>query len=94
LYGQSIFGYIIILQSFFTTARTAAVVTTIVYFGTITLQVPEHAPMSQKIGMSVFPTACMTQTVKVMTGFELNNDGIKMDSLGRNYREFNMQLGF
>ena len=33
LYGQSIFGFIMLLQSFFTEARTAAVVTTIVYFG-------------------------------------------------------------
>jgi hypothetical protein len=61
-----------------------------VYFGSITLQVPEHAPMGQKIAMSLFPTAAMTQTVKVMTGFELNNDGIDMTSLGRNYRQFSM----
>ena len=33
LYGQSIFGFIMLLQSFFSEARTAAVTTTIVYFG-------------------------------------------------------------
>ena len=44
--------------------------------------------------MSLFPTANMVQTVKVMTGFELNNDGIDMNSLDRVYRSFSMHLGF
>ena len=83
-----------ILQTFFTAARTAAVITTIVYFGTITLNVPEHAPYWQKVSMSLFPTACMTQTVKVMTGFELNDDGIDMDGLHRVYRSWSMKTGF
>ena len=33
LYGQAIFGFIMFMQSFFQQARTAAVVTTITYFG-------------------------------------------------------------
>ena len=33
MYGQSIFAFIMLLQSFFSDARTAGVVTTIIYFG-------------------------------------------------------------
>jgi len=42
LYGQAIFGFIMVMQSFFEDARTAAVVTTIAYFGlAFALQVRE-----------------------------------------------------
>ena len=61
LFGEAIFGYIMFCQSFFTEARPAAVVTTIVYFGSaISLNLPEFAPFWQKCLMSLFPTACMT----------------------------------
>ena len=95
LYGQSIFGFIMLLQSFFTEARTAAVVTTIVYFGSaLTLQVGEQAPTWQKVLLSLSPCACMTQLVKAIVGFELNGVGITMDGLFKWYRNFNAFIGF
>jgi len=95
LYGQSIFGFIMLMQSFFTEARTAAVTTTIVYFGSaLTLQVGEQAPTWKKFLMALSPCACMQATVKVIAGFEGNGVGVTMDHLSQSYRNWNCALGF
>ena len=61
MYGQSIFSFIMLMQSFFKDARTAAVVITIVYFGTaMSFNVGENAETWKKFMVSLSPTACMT----------------------------------
>jgi hypothetical protein len=50
-----------LMQSFFKDARTAAVVITIVYFGTaMSFNVGENAETWKKFMVSLSPTACMT----------------------------------
>ena len=95
LYGQAIFGYIMLCQSFFLHAKTAAVVTTMIYFGSgISLQLPEFAPYWKRVLFSIMPTGCMNNTVKVITGFELNGMGINMNTLHRDFRNYNTLVGF
>jgi len=68
---------------------------TAIYFGSsITLNIQEHAPYWQKVLVSIFPTAAMNQTVKVMMGYEINGQGIQMDTLYRDYRNYDMRTGF
>jgi len=84
LYGQSIFAFIMLLQSFFTNARTAAVFTTIIYFGTaVTFSVGENATTWKKVAFSLAPTSAMAQTIKVITGMELNGLGIQVYNLDK-----------
>jgi len=95
LFGQSIFGFIMLMQSFFTEARTAAVTTTIVYFGSaLTLQLGAQAPTWQRMLLSLSPCACMQNTVSVIAGFEGNGVGVTMASLSSGYRNWNCALGF
>ena len=95
LYGQSVFSFIMLFQTFFKDARTAAVVITIIYFGTaMSFNVGENAPTWKKFMISLSPTACMTQTLKVILGLELNGLGVTMGTLDKDYRNFNCRLGF
>jgi hypothetical protein len=81
-------------QSFFTQAKIASVLTTTIYFGSgLMLNLPEYAPFWKRVAVSVFPTGCMYNTIKVITGFELNGMGIDMDSIHRDYRNYSVKTG-
>jgi hypothetical protein len=43
--------------------------------------------------MGLTPTACMTQTIKVILGFELNASGIFLNNAHRMYRNYSVQIG-
>jgi hypothetical protein len=61
-----------------------------IYFGSgISLNLPEFAPLWKRALFSIMPTGCMNNTVKVITGFELNGMGITMSTLRRDYRNYN-----
>ena len=94
LYGQSIFSFIMLLQSFFTNARIAAVFTTIFYFGTaVSFSTGENATTFTKVACSLAPTSAMAQTVKVITGMELNGLGIDLSNIDKRYRNFSVSIG-
>lgn len=62
LYGQSLFGLLMIIQSLFSSPRAAAITTTLIYFGTSILSalLDADVPRSTKIGVSFFfPTVTM-----------------------------------
>jgi hypothetical protein len=40
--------------------------------------------------MGLTPTACMTQTMKVILGFELNASGIFLNNAHRMYRNYSV----
>jgi hypothetical protein len=95
IYGQSIFGFIMFMQSFFFSAQSAAVYTTILYFGSaMTLSTSEQDPTYMKMLISITPTACMRETFKVILGFELSAMRMDLLDMGRNYRNFSVLLGF
>jgi len=62
LYGQSLFGLLLITQSLFTKARAAAITTSIVYFGTSTFQYfvrEPDSPLKYRLIASLSPTVAM-----------------------------------
>ena len=62
LYGQSLFGLIIITQSIFTKARAAAIVTSVLYLGSATfnyLVSEPDTPFSHRMYASLSPTIAM-----------------------------------
>lgn len=65
LYGQSLFGIILITQSIFSSPRAAAITTTIIYFGTSLFSVlvgNEGTTREAKIAVYFFfPTVTMAQ---------------------------------
>ena len=63
IYGQSLFGLILIAQSLFSTPRAAAISTTVVYFGLSIISLAirdEEIPRSTKYATCwFFPTVAM-----------------------------------
>jgi uncharacterized membrane protein YdcZ (DUF606 family) len=63
LYGESLFGLLVITQALFSSPRSAAITTTLIYFGTSiisSLVGDEEIPRKTKVGASVlFPTVSM-----------------------------------
>lgn len=63
IYGQSLFGLIVITQSLFSSPRAAAITTTIIYWGSAILSGlvnEEDILRADKIGISIFfPTVAM-----------------------------------
>ena len=62
LFGQSLFGLLLITQSVFTKARAAAITTSIVYFGTSTFQyfvADPNVEFESKLWASLSPTVAM-----------------------------------
>jgi ATP-binding cassette subfamily A (ABC1) protein 3 len=71
LYGQSLFGYMIIWQSITSKARMGAVAAVVFYFASsVTFVLAPSAPRSQKIIEALMPTTAMSHTVKCIVGFE------------------------
>ena len=73
LYGQSLFGLIVLTQSFFTKARSAAIVSCLFYFGFSTFNYfveDDDTPGYQRIWASLSPTIAMIQTGYVLGKFE------------------------
>lgn len=74
LYGQSLFGLILITQSLFTSPRACAITTTVVYFGTSLLEIVIQDPVtprSQKVKMCwFFPTVTLAEIVKPLVMFD------------------------
>lgn len=87
LYGQSLFGLILITQSLFTSPRACAITTTVVYFGTSLLEVviqDSDTPKSTKIKMCwFFPTVTLAEIVKPLVMFD--------DSTGNTFNSWNLE---
>ena len=70
LFGESLFGIMLVAQSFFETARMAAIVTTVLYLGSSTISelvdVPLYPTEAKLIG-SLSPPVAMLFTVRTLT---------------------------
>ena len=79
LYGLSHFGYIMLMQSFFKTPRTAAIITTLVFFFTsfIDQAVSNYAlPEWRKALASLLPTIAMSRAIQNIFAYELSGEGL------------------
>jgi hypothetical protein len=43
---------------------------------------------------ALFPTTCMASMVKVIIGFEANDQGVNLSNLDRDYKQFTMMGGY
>ena len=96
LYGQSLFGIILITQSLFTKARAAAITTSIIYFGTSTFQYfvrEPDIPLENRIYASLSPTVAMIQTVAVLAQYEGSQVGSKSENLFAEFNNFTVGHG-
>lgn len=96
LYGQSIFGLIMITQSIFTRARAAAITTSLIYFGTSNVLYfvnKEESTTYHKILGSLSPPVAMIQTVGCMARYEQSGVGIRWENVDSMYKEYNVKIG-
>jgi len=96
LYGQSLFGIILITQSIFTRARAAAIVTALVYFGSGTFQYFVSDPDTRfrdRFWASLSPTVAMVQTTAVLGQFETSQVGSKTGNIWAEYNNFTVAHG-
>lgn len=96
LFGQSLFGLLIITQSLFTRARAAAITTSLIYFGTSIFQQLINEPESTftaRMLCSLSPTVAMLQTVAVMTTFEASQVGSNSSNIFSEHNNFTVGHG-
>ena len=85
-----------ITQSIFTRARAAAIVTSLVYFGSGTFNYfvnEEDTPMNSRLWASLSPTIAMIQTSAVLGKFESSQVGSNMDNLWSEYNNYSVGIG-
>ena len=84
LFGQSAFGLVLTVQSLFTKSRSAAITSTIVYFGSALLGGfvrKESTPRLYKMIASISPTVAFTQGVKTLAMFETTGIGLNFSNI-------------
>ena len=96
LFGQSIFGIILIAQSLFSKSRAAAITTTLIYFGSSIFQyfvLDGDVDWSNRIFASFSPTVALQQTINVLGQFESSQVGLNMDNLFSEYHNYSVGWG-
>lgn len=97
LYGQSLFGLIMIIQSLFVRARAAAISTSLIYFTTTLLQpfVRESIfpDKTTQYWCSLSPTVAMIQTFQCLATFEASRVGNNSDNIWSQFRNFSVGEG-
>jgi len=80
IFGQSVFGLILIAQSLFTTPRAAAITCTVVYFGSALVRVfvydPDTPYLRKLLICLFFPTVAMCETGATFAQFETMGPGV------------------
>ena len=83
LFGQSLFGFIILMQSFFSKARTASIIGTVLYFfsGWIDILVYEiNVPEKTKVLGSIIPTVAISRGSTSIALFEMGGIGLQFSN--------------
>ena len=96
LYGQSLFGLLLITQSLFTKARAAAITSSIVYFGTSIFQFfvrEPDTPLNARLWACLSPTVAMIQTVSVLAQYEGSQVGSKTENIFSEFNNFTVGHG-
>lgn len=79
VYGMSLFGLAVFMQSFFSNARISGIAGTLVYFGTQFIQATVANPQiaaSSKNAASILPTVAVSLGAAVIGEFETNGKGV------------------
>lgn len=82
LFGEAIFGQILVLQSLFSHSKYAGLVSTIMYFmGTFfyfPVQGPDGNVYLKLLFSAIFPQVCNREAAIILAGYELSGIGINM----------------
>lgn len=96
LFGQSLFGILIITQSLFVKARAAAITTSLVYFGTAMVGYfveDADVPLNARLWASMSPIVALTQTCGVLANFEGSQIGSNMTNIWSKFNNFTVAHG-
>lgn len=95
-FGQSVFGLLVITQSFFATAKLAAIIAALVYFGmnsfSSLVDNPAFSTEAKMVG-SLSPPVAMLFTVRTLTVFETAEIGITWRNVWDEYEKFSVAHG-
>ena len=95
-FGMSVFGVMIVAQSFFESARIAAIVTTFLYLGSAVISelvdVPLYSTQTKLIG-SLSPPVAMLFTVRTLTSYESAQIGVTFDNIWAEYENVSVAHG-
>ena len=84
LYGQSIFGFILISQAVFSNARYASIITTLIYFGLSLINNSVNHDYSRRqqalVAGSFSPAILMIQSTMQIIRFESEGSGINFEN--------------
>lgn len=93
LYGLSLFGLAIFLQSFFSSARIAAIAGTLVYFGTSFINAAvndQSVQNSNKVGASLLSTVAISLASNNLARFETSGVGLVSSNINTLYLNYSM----
>ena len=96
LYGESVFGQIVFLQSLFSASKYAGIVSTLVYFGSDFFNFAISANGSTraaKILASILPQVASGQTAVVFAEYEGTGVGIDWSTAGVVYQNYSFDTG-
>jgi ATP-binding cassette subfamily A (ABC1) protein 3 len=94
IFGLSLFGMCILLQSFFSKARVAAITGTLVYFGTSFVNsAVADANVSQQAKnlASLLPTVAISRAAVNLGLFESNGQGLNSENIASVYQNYRFQ---
>ena len=96
LYGESVFGQIVFLQSLFSASKYAGIVSTLVYFGSDFFNFAisnDGTSRAVKILASILPQVASGQTAVVFAEYEGTGVGIDWSTAGVVYQNYSFDTG-
>ena len=95
LYGESVFGQIVFLQSLFSASKYAGIVSTLVYFGSdfLNFAINDGTSRAAKVLASILPQVASGQTSAVFAEYEGTGVGIGWSTAGVVYQNYSFDTG-
>jgi hypothetical protein len=93
LFGMSLFGYIMFIQSLFSVPRTASIMSILIYFFTSFLDFTVNSAYIEqyrKIMASILPTIGMSRSLSNISRFEKAGIGLHLDNLSEVYVNYSI----
>jgi hypothetical protein len=94
IFGMSLFGFAVFIQSFFSRERIAAITGTLVYFGTSFINIVISDPKidaAYKYYASLISTVAVIRGSSVFARFEIQGEGLHFQNLGVTYMNYTFE---
>ena len=96
LFGQSLFGLMLITQSIFSSARAAAIVSSLIFFGSSSVNYAisdDDTSTSSIMWACLSPTTAIIKVISVLAKFETSPVGSSLDNIFAEYQNFTVGHG-